>query len=441
MIKIERFIERYKLWKLMEEEPELTAYRCAKILNKCQKWCYTWYNRLKEVVGQSQEKIEAVLWGKKVGGSSKKVSQEVEKRIVQFREKPVDDLWRVAGPVTIKAWLETKCEDLREKGEYIPSSTSTIWKILHKYNCIETKEKQAKEPRELEAPLVTGEVDFMTVSGVKDENSDKKQNVVEVLNIVDAGTSMWLKHDVRSDFNMETVIASFAQFFKEKGLLPRLRIDRDPRFIGSWTAKEFPSAFMRFCYVLGVELEICSPKRWDEKPFVERIHRTLREEALARYKPSTVAESIEAFDKFDYHYHHQRPHQGFACQNRPPAVAFPKLPVLRPVPDSVDPDAWLTVIAGKEFSRHIDYQGRFQLGGHTYYVDASQKGRQAVIFIDPPAQELEVIISAFDTYRLPIYGLQQRLLSFDDYCQLIKKEAISEYRLNLAKKARYVPLS
>ena len=169
--------------------------------------------------------------------------------------------------------------------------------------------------------------------------------------------------------------------------------------------------------------------------------RTLKEECLSRHQPTTIVQTRQAFEKFDYHYHHQRPHQGLACQNRPPVVAFPDLPPLRPLPDSVDPDAWLHTIASEAFPRRLDYQGRFQLGRHSYYVGSAQRGQQAVIWVDPLAQEFEVIIDGLDTYRLPIKGLHQQLLCFDDYCHLIKKEAVSEYRLAFAKKVRYLPLN
>ncbi len=43
-----------------------------------------------------------------------------------------------------------------------------------------------------------------------------------------------------------------------------------------------------------------------------------------------------------------------ACGNRPPSEAFPQLPVRPPVPDMVDPDAWLTHYHRRLFRRRVD---------------------------------------------------------------------------------------
>jgi hypothetical protein len=40
-------------------------------------------------------------------------------------------------------------------------------------------------------------------------------------------------------------------------------------------------------------------------------------------------------------YNAERPNQARTCQNQPPQVAFPDLPVLPRVPEQVDPDGWL----------------------------------------------------------------------------------------------------
>jgi len=49
----------------------------------------------------------------------------------------------------------------------------------------------------------------------------------------------------------------------------------------------------------------------------------------------------EVTERFPLHYNQERPNLGRSCQNQPPRVAFPTLPVLPPLPEKVDPDRWL----------------------------------------------------------------------------------------------------
>lgn len=124
--------------------------------------------------------------------------------------------------------------------------------------------------------------------------------------------------------------------------LPRCIVfDRDPRFVGSWSTDEFPSAFMRFLLNLGVAIEVCPPQRPDLKPFVERYLRTLNGECIQVQQPENVLQTRAVFEAHRYIYNHFRPNQSKACGNRPPYEAFPQLPRLPILPEMVDPDHWL----------------------------------------------------------------------------------------------------
>jgi hypothetical protein len=64
----------------------------------------------------------------------------------------------------------------------------------------------------------------------------------------------------------------------------RIRLDRDTRWVGSWTTKNFPSPMLRFLLCLGIDPMVCPPQRPDntvlvpfqENPFVERYHRNFK---------------------------------------------------------------------------------------------------------------------------------------------------------------------
>jgi len=106
----------------------------------------------------------------------------------------------------------------------------------------------------------------------------KKQHVVEIANFVDAGTSIWLHREVGADFDAEALLEVVAQFLRQHGLPHMLTFDNDPRFVGSPSGRDFPSALVRFLLCLGVEPNVIPPRRPDLNPYVERFHRTLSQE-------------------------------------------------------------------------------------------------------------------------------------------------------------------
>lgn len=65
-------------------------------------------------------------------------------------------------------------------------------------------------------------------------------------------------------------------------------------------------------------------------------------------RPKTLEEVRQVTDAFASHDKRPRPHQGIACGNQPPRVAFPHLPLLPRVPDLVNPDAWGSDVKGQQ---------------------------------------------------------------------------------------------
>ncbi len=95
----------------------------------------------------------------------------------------------------------------------------------------------------------------------------------------------------------------------------------------------------------------------ESNAFVERFHRTYGQECLQVHHPSTLQEVREVTEAFLQHYNEERPHQGRACSNVPPRVAFPTLPTLPSLPERVDPDAWLASLDQKMYLRHVGRDG------------------------------------------------------------------------------------
>src|SRR5215469_4284175 len=176
-------------------------------------------------------------------------------------------------------------------------------------------------------------------------------HVVETFDIVAVGTSMALAVEPGEDYTAETVFTPVVETLRQYGLPDLVGFDRDPRFVGSASGRDFPSPFVRFWQCLGVQVYICPPKRPDKNAFVERFHRSLGEECLDKHRPTDLGQVREVTRAYHEHYNVERPNQAITCGNRPPCVAFPTLPRRPAVPAFVDPDGWMRAVHGERYAR------------------------------------------------------------------------------------------
>ena len=167
----------------------------------------------------------------------------------------------------------------------------------------------------------------------------------------------------------------------------------------------------------------CPPHRPDKKPFVERCIETLKYEYVARFAPTTRVEAQEVLANFPRYYNEQRPHQGQACQNRPPEEAFPAttLPKLPMLPEIVHPDDWLRSIQRRIYQRRVTSDGTVQIDRHTYSIGSAY--RQQSVAAHVVGTEFYVVCAGKLVKRLPIRGLYGQRMLFDSYLILLREEA------------------
>ena len=103
---------------------------------------------------------------------------------------------------------------------------------------------------------------------------DAQQQVVEILNVVDMGTSIVVAAHVHANFHAQTALEAMAEVLTEHGRPEAITFDRDHRWVGSASGRDFPSAFQRFLWCLGIEPNVCPLQRPDLNAFVESYHRT-----------------------------------------------------------------------------------------------------------------------------------------------------------------------
>jgi hypothetical protein len=90
-----------------------------------------------------------------------------------------------------------------------------------------------------------------------------EEGVFEIFLVVDAGTSRLVYTEASNGYNAETALEALVRLFISHGLPQRLRMKRDPRFVGSWTRDGYAAPLLRFLRVLEVQPMVCPPRRRD----------------------------------------------------------------------------------------------------------------------------------------------------------------------------------
>jgi hypothetical protein len=339
-------LDRSHLWQLHLEHPNWGAKRLARFTQRSLTWVKKWLRRLRHADPDDETVLRSRSRARKT--SPKRVCQAVVERILAIRDEPPDNLRRTPGPKTILYYLHRDPELQRQK-VYLPRSTRTVWQILRQHGRIFHPSPPEGEAEVRPEPMSVWGIDFKEVSTVPPEPDGRRQHAVECFNVVDHGTSILLSAQVRQNCTAVTAIEAMVYVLRAYGCPRAVRFDRDPRFIGSWSAGEFPSAFMRLLMCLDIELQICPPQRPDKNPFVERYNKNYKYECLLRDTPETVPQAQAVTLVYQNHYNRERPNQALTCNNQPPRMAFPELPPLPSLPEHVDPDHWLQKVHGQVF--------------------------------------------------------------------------------------------
>jgi transposase InsO family protein len=418
------YAARANLRRLMLLHPSWTRSQLAQATGMSRSWVDKWKKRLLSAPPDDEQ----VLHGRSCAPHHPppRLDPEGVDRLLEIRDDPPAGLGRTPGPKAILYYLK---QDEALKPMRLPKSTRTVYRLLKENGRIASRLPTVSEPLERPAPMQQWQLDFKDASSVPTDTHGKKQHVVEILTIIDKGTSILVAHHVRSDFSAETALAAVAQTFVDHGLPSSITLDRDTRWAGAPQGSDFPAALVRFCHCLGVAVLLCDPHHPQQNGFVERYHRTLTQECLKRERPKSLEEVRQVTEAFAVHYNWQRPHQGISCGNQPPRVAFPTLPALPPVPDVINPDAWLNRVHEQHLVRRVNRQGFVKVDLYPYYISSKLAGQSVTLSIRATEQELQVVYPVEYRRSLPLKGLQQRTLPYQDDLALMQREASTQQRL------------
>ena len=429
------YVDRYKLRKLRQEHPNWGRRELARRIGRSLSWVKKWIRRLREASPDDDEVLKGRSRARKQ--PPPKTAPEVEQRILEIRDEPPENLRRVPGPLAILYYLH-RDENLKAQGYHLPRSTRTIWELLDRNQRIFRRKPREPEPEERPEPGVEWGIDFKDVTTVPAEPVGKKQHVVEILNIVDHGSSAVVDGIPRDDYTAETALRTLADVLQDQGCPQRIRMDRDTRWVGSWKATDFPSPTLCFLMCLGITPVICPPHKPEKNPFVERYHKNSKYECILVECPGDLPKTIAVDATYRQHYNYERPNQAITCGNQPPRIAFPEPPQLPKVSDRINPDRWLSQIHGDLYVRKVDSGGRIQIGKHRYYVKKDLRGRRVVLQVDAVNQEFIVKLDKKLIKRLAIKGLHKQDMDFAAYLEMMCKEALSAWQTALRRKFRYV---
>jgi hypothetical protein len=245
-----------------------------------------------------------------------------------------------------------------------------------------------------------------------------------------------LMAEPHDDFHAQTALETIITFLRRYGCPERMSFDHDPRWLGSPSGRDFPSALQRMLLCLGIEPRICPPQRPDRNAFVERYHRSYKYECLRIFRPKTLEEVRAVTLSFEQHDNEERPHQGRACGNRPPRQAFPTLPSLPALPEAVQADRWLWSLHQRVFARTVGADGCVAVNHETYYLSKSLKGRRVALVLDAVEGAFAVSAGVDFLQWLPLKGIVRGDLGLEEFLALMVEEARSQERRRLAEMAR-----
>jgi len=422
---VQLIVDRGMLRRLLQTQPDWTVTQYADAVGRSRRWVKTWRHRLRAAAPDDTRVLLDRCHARHT--PQPPLHPLVVNRILAIRDTPPPPLQRIPGPKTIVYYLGQD-PDVRALDQPVPGAT-TVWRVLRQHDRIAPPYERHQRPLARPAPMLSWQLDFKDPALPVTDPAGKQQHVVEILNTVDVGTSLWVDQQARPDFTMATTIAAVADLVEREGLPAHVNVDRDPRFVGSQLPRDVPSPFLRFWMSCGVAITLSPPRHPETNAFVERLHRTLSEECLRPHRPSDLETLQTVVGDFQQFYNEARPHQGLSCANQPPRIAFPDLKPCPRAPADVDPDRWVHVLDGKHYTRRIGSSGSVQFDRHDYYVRRLLAGHVVDIQIDGRQRQLVISQNGQVIKQLPIKGLVGHTLPFAAFVERLEAEAGQHDRL------------
>jgi hypothetical protein len=109
-------------------------------------------------------------------------------------------------------------------------------------------------------------------------------------------------------------------------------------------------------------------------------------------------------------------------------VAHPVLPTRPALPESVDPDQWLTALDDRWYPRQVKTDGRIQVDGKYYYIKQELAGHRIMLRLNASTRCFDVFLGHQFIKSVLIKGLRGERMPLEDYIELMRERARSEER-------------
>ena len=190
-------VDRARLRRLSQAHPTWSQSRLAQETKRSVTWVKKWRKRFGEAAPGDQDVLKSRSRRPKQAGSP--IQSMVIERILAIRDHP--PLNRIPGPLAIQYFLEQQEKD-DPLGCYLPTSSSTIWRILEEHQRIYRPTLAEPEPLPLAEPMENWQIDFKDVITVRrPEQEIKQQHFVQWF-----GHFLNLLRTVRQNIERETTI-------------------------------------------------------------------------------------------------------------------------------------------------------------------------------------------------------------------------------------------
>jgi hypothetical protein len=210
----EWIVDRARLRELMRKRPRLTQRELAHQVGRSVGWVKKWSKRLRAANPNDDEVLHRRA-SPRCCPRTRRTDRIVE-RVLAIRDQPPDHLQRTPGPKAILYYLNQD-NSLRDCPQAIPRSTRTIWQILDEAGRIVRRVPSEHLPLERADPLQAWQIDWKDATTVPPDPDGKRQHVVEILNVVDTGTSILLDSLPRTDYAADTALLALTSTFVGPG--------------------------------------------------------------------------------------------------------------------------------------------------------------------------------------------------------------------------------
>jgi transposase InsO family protein len=282
--------DRALLRDLLEQTPQASPQELARATGRSVSWLKKWRQRLTQ--GDPHDPHLVCARSRAHHAPYFRWDDRVMQRIVAMRLSPPENADRgclARGPCSTTCLVTRSC---RKRRSLCLTPAAPSGRSCTRRAACSLVPKSRPTPTSFESRWKRSRWMQKDVGSVSPEQSPqgKRQHVIEVCNFLDAGTSIALLAQAREDFHEQTAMEAVITFLRQYGCPRQMTFDRDPRWVGSVSGRDFPSPLRRLLLCLGITPHVCPPHRPDRNAYVERYHRTSGQECLQIHRPSTLQE-------------------------------------------------------------------------------------------------------------------------------------------------------